>query len=455
MRESVSWNITLLWVLLTFSVAAHAQSPTLFPVAQNDLWGFADKSGTMIIAPAFDQAFEFHEGLANVRVSGKYGFIDQHGTLVIKAKYDSPSEFSEGLAAASIDGKKGYIDHTGKMVIPPTYSSAGDFNEGLAAVEVTVENKERGFGYISTWGYIDKNGTMIIPAQFYEASAFSQGRAAVSMKGGHAYIDSNGALIFGPEDTGAVALNCQEFSNGLAPILSEDKVGFIDLQGRIAIKPQFDDAGCFSEGLARVKIGDKYGFIDLTGRVVIPPAYSFADRFSEGLAATGTDEAALFYINKKGEKVIRGPFRKAKPFAGGFAFVEDDVFGMGGYIDTSGTIFNRFRIPEHGCPICAVYSRPLLDMEIDSKPEGATVYLVPVYTFEHQSGIEADDAALSNFRLPYGTTNVSCKACVYEQKYWAIFVSNKQRCRMLIDVLHASANKFSTNLDNPVAGLCR
>lgn len=457
MPEFVSRNmtLTLLWTLLNFSVTADAQSSALFPVVQNGLWGFADRSGKLIISPSFEQAFEFHESLANIRLAGKYGFIDEHGGLIVKAEDDSPSEFSEGVAAASVGGKQGYIDHTGRMVIPPTYSFADTFHEGLAAVEITVENKERGYGFISTWGYIDKTGKMVIPAQFYDASAFSQGRAAVSMKGGHAYIDSKGALIFGPEDTGAIVLNCNKFSDGLAPIFRDNKVVFIDRQGKIAIKPEFDDADCFSEGLARVRLGSKYGFIDTTGKLVIAPNYAFAGKFSEGLAAVGTPEVALFYINKNGEKVIRGPFRKAEPFAGGTAFIEDDVFGMGGYIDASGMIFNRFRIPEGGCPNCASYFRPLLNLEIDSKPEGATVYLVPVFTFEHQPEIETDDVALSNFRLPYGNTDVSCKACVYEQKYWAIFVSNGKRCRMLIDVLHGSTNKFLTNLDNPVAGLCR
>ena len=51
------------------------------------------------------------------------------------------------------------------------------------------------------------------------------------------------------------------------------KFGYIDETGRIAIKPQFDQAYPFTEGLAAVSIGSKLGFIDTAGKVVIPLQY--------------------------------------------------------------------------------------------------------------------------------------------------------------------------------------
>ena len=43
----------------------------------------------------------------------------------------------------------------------------------------------------------------------------------------------------------------------LYPIEESGKFGYIDENGKVAIKPQFDDAKFFFEGLARVKIGKK------------------------------------------------------------------------------------------------------------------------------------------------------------------------------------------------------
>lgn len=456
-------NVSSFALTLMLSGRLYPQMTNLHPIASNGLWGYGDTSGRVVVPPRFEQAFGFHEGLANVHLGGLYGYINERGVMVIEPHYDLPADFSEGLAGVGKEEQRGsvistwygYINRAGAMAIPRNYSFASEFHEGLAAVEITEPNRERGYGFISHWGYIDKTGKMVIAPSLIEAARFSQGRASVQMKVGHAYIDRNGAPVFGPEDTGSIRLTCMRFAGGLAPIYRAGKVGFINLAGKIVVEPRFDSAGCFSAGMARVLVSGKYGYIDAKGTMTIPPAYADANDFSEALAAVALPEAGVFYINRRGEPVIRGPFRRGEAFLNGTAFVEDGVYGMGGYIDTRGKISNPFRIPEGECPICAAYRRPLLDMEIRSEPQGATVYLVPIYTFEHQVGIENDDVGLSNFRVPYGITNVSCKACVYEQKYWAVFVFNQRRCRMIVDILSSRMNKFFTGLDSSAAGTCK
>ena len=64
---------------------------------------------------------------------------------------------------------------------------------------------------------------------------------------------------------------------GLYYVSVNQKIGFIDKDGKIIINPQFDEVAiinkdnlvCFSDGLANVKIGDKYGYIDTEGKYVI------------------------------------------------------------------------------------------------------------------------------------------------------------------------------------------
>ena len=42
----------------------------------------------------------------------------------------------------------------------------------------------------------------------------------------------------------------------------DDKYGYINSEGQVVIKQQYDDAGTgFSEGLVHVKIGEKWGYI--------------------------------------------------------------------------------------------------------------------------------------------------------------------------------------------------
>ena len=41
----------------------------------NHPWGFIDKTGQMIIAPTYEEAQSFHEGMAAVKLNGLWGFL--------------------------------------------------------------------------------------------------------------------------------------------------------------------------------------------------------------------------------------------------------------------------------------------------------------------------------------------------------------------------------------------
>ncbi|MGB2698327.1 MAG: WG repeat-containing protein, partial [Candidatus Zixiibacteriota bacterium] len=70
-------------------------------------------------------------------------------------------------------------------------------------------------------------------------------------------------------------------------IMQNGKWGYINKQGEIIIKPQFDHTDDFSEGLAAVSINYKWGYIDKTGKIVIPLQFGGASSFREGLAHVG------------------------------------------------------------------------------------------------------------------------------------------------------------------------
>jgi hypothetical protein len=110
-------------------------------------------------------------------------------------------------------------------------------------------------------------------------------------------------------------------------IIRDRTRGFIDVSGRIVIKPQFGDAEDFTEGLAAVRIGDKRGYIDTTGRVVIKPQFDMATKFSEGLAAVGMGEDILNplwgYIDRTGRFVVNPGYKSVEPFSCGMALVTD------------------------------------------------------------------------------------------------------------------------------------
>ncbi len=122
---------------------------------------------------------------------------------------------------------------------------------------------------------------------------------------------------------------------------ADGKEGFIDINGSLILKPQFEAVGEFSEGLAPALIGDKWGYINEKGEVVIKPRWpQSGSSFHEGLAIvteqvhwTVIDDSNYYaykcgYINRQGEYVIEPKFRQScGTFSDGLARIEVDLQG--------------------------------------------------------------------------------------------------------------------------------
>jgi hypothetical protein len=66
--------------------------------------------------PQFDEAIEFSEGLARIRIERGYGFIDRKGVLRIRPRFNSVTPFRGAAALASMEGYDGYIDKKGEFI---------------------------------------------------------------------------------------------------------------------------------------------------------------------------------------------------------------------------------------------------------------------------------------------------------------------------------------------------
>ena len=126
----------LIFSTLLFSCSDSEKSEGLAYVKVGGKWGYINKEGKMVITPQFDAALDFLEGMAMVLVGDKVGYINKEGEMVINPQFDSALSFSEGMASVLVGDKMGYINKEGKMVINPQFVFFMSFSEGLAYTKV-------------------------------------------------------------------------------------------------------------------------------------------------------------------------------------------------------------------------------------------------------------------------------------------------------------------------------
>ena len=169
-----------------------------------------DKTGAQI-ADLSDKQFsyihDFSEGLANYCYldadrNKHYGYFDCTGKTVLESE-NQCGDFHNGLAWVRIDGKYGFMDTSGKIVIPAEYNALGD-SKGFTAESILVKKGEY-------WALIDTAGKLLtdfvytmsprsIPAidygedYVYDAGeyAFIDGCTAVYRDGKNYLLDTKG-----------------------------------------------------------------------------------------------------------------------------------------------------------------------------------------------------------------------------------------------------------------------
>jgi hypothetical protein len=315
----------------------------LHPVADaGGKWGFIDRTGQFRIPPRYNGAGRFSDGVAYAWLwkgeQRRDGIVDETGKFTeLPEVNDYGFIFRDGLARFQTpmgqERKYGYMDKTGRVVIPPQFSDSGHFSEGLAWVSVLKERKW-------LYGFIDKTGKMVIEPQFvYPPGDFVDGLSKVMGHTSVGFIDHTGSFRIKVDDDRADDF----YSEGLLAIIQGDppRGVYLGRDGRVALEIPFwqnrtarqrslytirhQQLAPFNEGLAPVLSFNKLGFIDKTGRVVIEPLFRETSGFSEGLAAVkiiGNDGRYVWgYIDRAGKFAVTPQFTQARPFAGGLAQV--------------------------------------------------------------------------------------------------------------------------------------
>jgi outer membrane protein assembly factor BamD (BamD/ComL family) len=357
----------------------------LFPAIENEKWGYVDSTGKLIITYQFEEAENFSENLAAVKIDSLFGYINKTGLIVINPQFNEAEKFINGLAVVESTNSIGLIDQKGSWVIK--YDSAnisGPFNnfyivelnenyfflnrkgrrisnenfEFLDAFHqnLAVFKKNGKVGYLDTLcnvviqhiyeegtdfkndfaqvkqndltGLIDTTGKLILPVKFEFIGRTNQQLIKVILNGKCGYFDKSGKNKIPLNDyCAASVLNVDGFNESLARIDKKSKKGFIDLNGKIVIPAIYDEALYYSEGLIAVRKKNKWGFIQKNGKVTIDFQFQNLTPFEQGLAKAKKNNN-WGIINKDGNVILDFAYQQIQNYNDIAIVTKNDLKGL-------------------------------------------------------------------------------------------------------------------------------
>ena len=333
---------------------------------------------TEVIAPQYEDAGLFSEGLAAVKKDGKWGYIDTENNVVIPFRYDWACDFWEGYALVAtfeVEGwddvvaQVGFIDHENNYT-PFMYSGYG-----------TVENLDTDYAgplYLYASSLTDK------PLYFYHGIVYLNGDLFTT--DGNQVVVSTGDWfepgaevipnVTGPFNEGLIPLELYTDTGKLVGYVNKDgvlvqvfepqyfgEVYYVDIGGEEPVAAQdytvMESVMPFNQGLAvarlRTYYGDettlpgygvwtqRWGFLKKDYTWAIEPQYlsgmqTNAESRAEVFGITGLammmDENRIWgAINKKGETVIPFQYEDLRAVMGGMIEFKKD--GKYGYLDAA------------------------------------------------------------------------------------------------------------------------
>jgi len=199
--------------------------------------------------------------------------------------------------------------------------------------------------------------------------------------GGIFYVNNpDGTIEYYTADKQPKSLNGKTYvaggfcTEGLIPVVREgENIAFLKKNGDVAFVLKECDGeqvvavnSYFSDGLCLFKTANnRYGYIDTKGRVAIKPQYMFAAPFSEGIAVVSDESKKVFggdfnIIDTKGKKIAK----LNADMTADRLYMESCPMYSGGLLYFGGKVFDRkgepaFRLSdriEHVFPYCNGYA---------------------------------------------------------------------------------------------------
>lgn len=237
------------------------------PVKKGETWGLLNNTGNLVIETVYKNigCYSDEEKVTPVSDGNQWFYIDEDGykKLVGDHEYNYLGNFANGYAPACYNERYGWIDrdfNEYKM----EYDYTTPFCNGIAAAK--KGNK---------WALIDEDLQQLTKFKFDEIVLDENGFCAnaesifVKEKDKYYLIDTAGKKIGKLEFDDVKAFN----GNQYAAVKKGSKWGYVNTDGKLAIKYQYEDARSFANGAAGYKSQGAWGLINQNNEIILAPMF--------------------------------------------------------------------------------------------------------------------------------------------------------------------------------------
>jgi len=365
----------------------------LYPIERGGLYGYVNSKGKVVIPFLYDDAGFFKDGIAVVQQSEKYGAIDKRNQKVIPFEYETIYDFDEDLAIAGTASEYGLISKRGEIIIPFKYSEIkkispvvfifqdsmgyGFYNvKGMPLKkEVYEEITELPGGLFkcevnSKVGILNAKLNEIVPIQFEEIEKLDDSLFMVKQFGKYGIYQGSEGMLVQPiherlkildaskrlmlvkkakelqickfNGSKHIALSFEyspklfelvSFHQNVTTFSQKGKFGSMDINGKIQLKPQFDEMGS-TNILTPFKSNNQWGFLSQNLVQVSPRYDAFYTLNKLGFIVEKNGKQGV--IDFTGKEIISVQYNSVKWVKEGYYILNAN--GFLGLADQFGTI---------------------------------------------------------------------------------------------------------------------
>ncbi|MBQ8081805.1 MAG: WG repeat-containing protein [Clostridia bacterium] len=294
MKKAVQF---LLIVSVMLMIPAIVYADMLYPIRKNDLWGYMDQQGNIIIDCQFSYAGPFRNAQYAVveNPDSGYGIIDIQGQYCVDPVYEMIIEGEldcwfggrdQGVNLLFTDTGTAIFDVVTGNVSPADYDVLDIYFDTKSRLMPVNSLDDASLGYLNldTW-------ELAIPYQFdpsFCGSFYNHITIAAPPEAPDdlILINEQGQTIPLPANTEIADIRISQ-GRILIQDLDSKLFGFCDTSGALVIPCQYDDAYPFLNDIACVRKGDTILGIDLEGVALFTAESEFQFLFDYAVCDTG------------------------------------------------------------------------------------------------------------------------------------------------------------------------